>query len=137
MLPLLVSIPHGSAHIPDDILARMLASGEPEEELRRRILREGDPFTDEIFRIPGTRATINAGVSRFVVDLNRARDEGGENGVIKTTDFERRAFYAPGHVIGAEESEARLALYYDPYHRAVETALRAGHVNFFIDGHSM
>src|SRR5438309_2022271 len=118
MLPLLISTPHSSAHVPEGILASMLASGEPEEELRRRILREGDPFTDEIFRIPGTRATVNASVSRFVVDCNRTRDEGGENGVIKTTDFERRAFYPPGHVIGAEESESRLSQYYDPYHRA-------------------
>jgi N-formylglutamate deformylase len=137
MLPLLISTPHCSGQAPGDILARMLETGEAEEALKRRLLKEGDPYTDEIFRLPQARATVNATASRFVVDLNRERNEGGENGVIKRTDFARVPFYRGEYVLDEAERERRLSLYYDPYHRALETAIAAGGIRFFIDGHSM
>ncbi len=143
MLPILVSTPHSSPHVPHWILARMMQTGEGEAALRRRLLKEGDPFTDALFHIPDAETTVNAPASRFVADLNRERDEGGENGVIKLTDFERRAFYPTGYSLSAQEREARLALYYDPYHAALDKALRGGgsgnpdRIRFFIDGHSM
>jgi N-formylglutamate deformylase len=137
MLPLLVSTPHSSGHVPYWILARMLQTGENEAGLRRRLFKEGDPFTDALFHVPDADTTLNAPASRFVADLNRERDEGGENGVIKLTDFERRAFYPTGYSLSAQEREMRLSLYYDPYHAAMEKALRTGRIRFFIDGHSM
>ncbi len=137
MSPLLVSTPHSSGHVPYWILARMLKTGETEASLRRRIFREGDPFTDAIFHIPDAEVTLNASASRFVVDLNRERGEPGENGVIKLTDFERRPFYPTGYAISAEEREMRLSLYYDPYHLALEKHLAGGRLRFFIDGHSL
>jgi N-formylglutamate amidohydrolase len=137
MLPLLVSTPHCSGHVPHAILADMLETGEPPEALRRRLFGEGDPFTDEIFHVPGAAAILNAPASRFVADLNRERDEGGENGVIKLTDFDRRPFYPSGYAISPEARELRLSLYYDPYHQALAKALSGGRIRFFIDGHSM
>ena len=140
MLPILISTPHSSAHAPHWLLARMLQTGESETGLRRRLLKEGDPFTDALFHVPDAETTLNAPASRFVADLNRERNEGGENGVIKLTDFERRAFYPTGYALSAEEREARLAMYYDPYHAALDKALRggaSGRIRFFIDGHSM
>ena len=137
MLPLLVSTPHCSDQVPYWILAHMLRTGEPEEALRRRILREGDPHTDALFHIPEAAVTLNAPASRFVADLNRERDEGGENGVIKLTDFSRRSFYPSGYALSARERDLRLALYYDPYHGALTEAVRGGGIRFLIDGHSM
>lgn len=140
MLPLLVSTPHCSGHVPHWIFATMMETGEPPEALRRRIFREGDPFTDEIFHIPEAEVILGGLASRFVADLNRARDEEGENGIIKLTDFERRPFYPNGFTVAPGEKELRLSLYYDPYHRALEKALagRGGApIRFFIDGHSM
>lgn len=137
MLPLLISTPHCSGHVPHWLFASMTETGEDPESLRRRIFREGDPFTDEIFHVPEAAITVNALASRFVADLNRARDEGGENGVIKLTDFERRPFFPSGYVVGPRERELRLSLYYDPFHRALEKALVGGDIRFFIDGHSM
>jgi N-formylglutamate amidohydrolase len=140
MLPLLVSTPHCSGHVPHWIFASMAETGEDPEALRRRIFREGDPFTDEIFHIPEALMILNAPASRFVADLNRERGEVGENGVIKLTDFGRRPFFPNGYSVGPRERELRLSLYYDPYHRALEQALspagRAG-IRFFLDGHSM
>jgi N-formylglutamate deformylase len=137
MLPLLVSTPHSSGHVPYWILARMLKTGESEAGLRRRIFKEGDPFTDEIFHIPEAEITLNAPASRFVADLNRRRNESGDNGVIKMMDFDRRAFYPTGYSVSPEEREARLSLYYDPYHQALKKHLGSGSIRFFIDGHSM
>lgn len=137
MLPLLVSTPHCSGHVPHWIFANMAETGESPEALRRRIFREGDPFTDEIFHIPEAAVTVNALASRFVADLNRARDEEGENGVIKLTDFERRPFFPSGFTVSPKDRELRLTLYYDPYHLALEKALSGSTIRFFIDGHSM
>ncbi len=149
MLPILVSTPHSSGHVPHWMLARMLRTGESEAGLRRRLFKEGDPFTDALFDIPDAEITLNAPASRFVADLNRDRNEGGENGVIKLTDFERRGFYPTGYDLSAEERELRLSMYYDPYHAALEKAFlgggkRAGgrggpsdRIRFFLDGHSM
>jgi N-formylglutamate deformylase len=137
MLPILISTPHCSAHVPHWMLARMLQTGESEAGLRRRLLREGDPFTDAIFHVPEAEIIINAPASRFVADLNRERAEGGENGVIKLTDFERRPFFPTGYALSPEEREQRLIQYYDPYHAAMERALRGGRIRFFLDGHSM
>jgi N-formylglutamate amidohydrolase len=137
MLPLLVSTPHCSGHVPYWILARMLKTGESEAALKRRIFREGDPLTDLLFHIPEAAVTLNAPASRFVADLNRERAEPGENGVIKLTDFDRRPFYPAGYSISPEEREMRLAMYYDPYHMALGKSLGGGKIRFFIDGHSM
>jgi N-formylglutamate deformylase len=137
MLPLLVSTPHSSGHVPHWLFANMAETGENPEALRRRLFREGDPFTDEIFHVPEAAVTLNATASRFVADLNRERGEGGENGVIKLTDFDRRPFFPSGYAVSPQERELRLSLYYDPYHGALERALSGGAIRFFIDGHSM
>jgi N-formylglutamate amidohydrolase len=142
MLPILVSTPHSSGHVPYWILARMLRTGESEAGLRERLFKEGDPYTDALFHIPDAAVTVNAPASRFVADLNRERNEGGENGVIKLTDFDRRPFYPAGYAPSPEEREMRLSLYYDPYHAAIGKALSRGaeaadRIRFFIDGHSM
>lgn len=119
----------------------MLQTGESEAGLKRRLFKEGDPFTDALFHIPDADTTLNAPASRFVADLNRERNEGGENGVVKLTDFERRPFYPTGYALSPQEREMRLSLYYDPYHAALDKALRGGggggRIRFFIDGHSM
>ncbi len=137
MLPILISTPHSSSHVPYWLLARMLQTGEPEDLLRRRLFREGDPFSDVLFNIPDAEVILNAPASRFVADLNRDRTESGENGVIKLTDFERRPFFPTGYALSREEAEARLSQYYDPYHSALEKYLSSGKIRFFIDGHSM
>jgi N-formylglutamate amidohydrolase len=120
----------------------MLRTGESEAALRERLFKEGDPYTDALFHIPDAAVTVNAPASRFVADLNRERNEGGENGVIKLTDFERRPFYPTGYALSTEEREMRLSQYYDPYHAAIEKALTGGvdgknRIRFFLDGHSM
>ena len=139
-LPVLISTPHSSGFVPDDILSEMLGEGVRDEGLRERFLKrlffEGDPYTDQIFRAEGA-LHFNAAASRFVVDFNRRRDEGGLNGVIKLTDFSAKSLYPEGYRLSHEATEARLREYWDPFHRAIEHAMERDDILFFVDGHAM
>ncbi|MEM6561002.1 MAG: N-formylglutamate amidohydrolase [Planctomycetota bacterium] len=129
----LVTIPHHARHVPEQVLAAMAFEGGADRWLDR-LHDEADPYTDEIFDVPDA-TVVKATVSRFVVDLNRDRNDDGPNGVVKRTDFRGRPLYSPGQEPDAAEVEARLRKFYDPFESAVDAAL--DHADFFVDGHSM
>jgi N-formylglutamate deformylase len=135
--PVLISTPHSSAHVPHWIEVRMRESGEPEADLRRRLLDGSDPYTDQIFHVPEAACVLNAVASRFVIDLNRDPDEEGDNGAIKLTGFDRKPFYPSAYVLTVEERKRRARLYHEPYHRELAKAIADPNILFFIDGHSM
>lgn len=138
-LPALVITPHSSGHIPTEVLADML--GEKVFDSAQRQARldwmfsEGDPYTDVLFHSPLAHS-LHAPISRFVVDLNRHRDEGGNNGVIKLTDFEERPLYPKGFSLSEEAREERLGRYWDSFHTEVERMI-AGGIRLLVNGHSM
>ncbi len=140
MRDLLITVPHHAATVPLEILAEMLGDDVHDDATRlgllERIRRDGDPSTDELFRLPGARF-VTATVSRFVVDLNRARDDVGPNGVVKTTDFATRPLYPAGGEPDGQRIEARLRRYYDPFHAQVERELLRERPLAIVDGHSM
>ncbi len=139
-LPILVLTPHSSPHVPSDILAQMLGDDVFSKEAREKrlewLLLEGDQYTDLIYQAPEAY-NLHAQTTRFVVDLNRARNEGGENGVIKLTDFEKRSLYSEEFVLRAEKREERLRRYYDSFHAEVEATLATNDIRLIVDGHSM
>jgi N-formylglutamate deformylase len=136
-LPLLLSIPHGASEVPDDVFQEMLGCGQDAAALRQRILQQGDPFTDDLFSLPNVTHILRAPYSRFVADLNRARYEDGENGILKLCDFDRKPLYAEGYRISKTIREHRLQNYYDPYHSKMEAMIKNPEILGFIDGHSM
>ncbi len=139
-LPVFISTPHSSGFVPFYLLAEMLGDAVFNKEAREtrlsRLFAEGDPYTDAIFYAPGANH-LNAVVSRFVVDANRARNFGGPNGVIKLTDFSERLLYPEGFALSAAAAEQRLRRYWDSYHAAVAESLSRNNILFFVDGHSM
>lgn len=139
-LPIMVLTPHQSGYLPTEILAEMLGEQLYEKEARDERLSwlfdEGDPYTDIIFHLPEAH-NLHAPYSRFVVDLNRFRDQGGANGVIKLTDFEGRSLYPDGFVLSDEAREQRLRRYWDSFHQEVEASLRLHDIKLLINGHSM
>jgi N-formylglutamate deformylase len=139
-LPVLVLTPHSSGYIPNDILVQMLGEAMFSQEKRQQRLNwmfdEGDPYTDVIYYAPEAY-NLQALTSRFVVDLNRERDQAGENGVIKLTDFERHSLYPDGFVLSSEKREERLRRYFDSFHHEVEAMLEQHDIGLIIDGHSM
>jgi N-formylglutamate deformylase len=139
-LPVLVLTPHSSGHVPTDILAEMLGDDVFSAEVRKKRLEwlflEGDQYTDLIYQAPEAY-NLHAQTTRFIVDLNRDRNEAGENGVIKLTDFEKRPLYPEGFILAEEKREERLRRYFDSFHSEVETTLATNDIRLIIDGHSM
>lgn len=133
-------IPHASGVVPHDILADMLGDDVYDSEKRWERLSylfdEGDPYTDALFYVPGARH-IGGLVSRFVVDLNRRRDAGGLNGVIKLTDFSGKPLYPTEFKFSEQAIVERLERYYDPFHAALDRTLASDDILFYVDAHSM
>lgn len=140
VFPLLIVTPHNAGFVPQDILWDMLGEVSYHPAARQgfldRLFDQGDPYTDLIFHQPGAYH-LNASTSRFVVDLNRERNTGGHNGVVKTTDFDATPLYPSGFRLGAAEIEERLRRYWDPFHREIERVIRERSVKLLIDGHAM
>ncbi|MEZ4629797.1 MAG: N-formylglutamate amidohydrolase [Deinococcales bacterium] len=138
-LPVLVMTPHSSSHLPPQILAEMLGPNFLNETARnhrqRWLFHENDPFTDIIFQLEGAY-NLHALVNRFVVDLNRPRDYGGDNGVIKLTDFECRPLYPPSFELNASSREERLRRYWDSFYRDINALIQED-IRLSITGHSM
>ncbi|MGI8748369.1 MAG: N-formylglutamate amidohydrolase [Deinococcus sp.] len=134
-LPLLVLTPHSSGALPASVLYQMLGDEMFEtaarEALLRRLFLDGDPYTDLIFHVPGARQ-LNAPWSRFVVDLNRERGDGEDNGVVKRVGFDRSPLYPPG-VQPAEEE--RLRRHWDSFDLQVRAELEGARL--LLVGHCM
>ncbi|MEF2278056.1 N-formylglutamate amidohydrolase [Deinococcus sp. YIM 134068] len=135
---LLVLTPHPSGAIPADVLRDMLGEDVFDEDKRaaflRRVFLEGDPYTDLIYAVPGARS-LQAPWSRFVVDLNRDRDDVVDNGVVKMMDFDRHPLYPEGFALTSEAREARLRRFWDTFDAGVSAELAGARL--MIVGHSM
>jgi len=129
-LPCLISVPHGGTLVPPEVEDLIVLS--PEE-----ILRDGDPFTPELYDLPAVR-TVRTEIARAVVDVNRAPDDlppANPDGVIKShTCFGREVYRElPSPVLVNQLLER----YYFPYHRRLREALREGEILIAFDCHSM
>lgn len=117
--PLLISLPHDGEAIPDELLPRLTASA-------RRV-----PDTDwHVARLYAFARDLGASMlvpeySRYVVDLNRPPDNvslyPGQNttGLCPLVEFSGAPVYREGEEPTASEIEARVELYWRPYHQAL------------------
>ncbi|NUO54658.1 MAG: N-formylglutamate amidohydrolase [Polyangiaceae bacterium] len=145
-LPVVVEVPHAGVSIDPPSLAYMVAP-------IRSLGRDADLYVDEVFRGAASwgATLLVARLSRFVVDLNRARDdydghsaEGGmaENrprGLIWRTTTEGEPILL--RRLPRTEVERRLELVYDPYHQTLARLLAEKKAKFgfaiLLAGHSM
>jgi len=117
--PLLISLPHDGALIPDALAARMV------ESARRA------PDTDwHVSRLYALARAFGASIivpsySRYVVDLNRPPDDTslypGQNttGLCPAVQFSGEAVYLEGQAPTPEEVAERVELYWRPYHHTL------------------
>lgn len=137
-LPILVTTSHAGRAIPYEVLVEMLGAGATDPEVVSErvdwLYRQNDPFTDQIFHLPGA-GNVHAVVSRFVVDLNRDRSDRSRNGAVKDFDFDLVPLYPDGSERDEGAREERLLRYWDPYHETVARAAPAA--KLFVDGHAM
>jgi N-formylglutamate deformylase len=146
--PLLVEVPHAGLIVPEAIRHELLA---PEDAL----MRDADIYVDRLYQhAPQAGATsLVAKLSRYVVDLNRARDDldaatvsghpvgaGTQpRGVVwRATTDGRPVLLRP---LGYPELAARLERYYAPYHAVLQQQIdrlreRFGYV-ILLAAHSM
>jgi len=140
-LPLLVSVPHDGREIPDAIAARLSA---PALAL---------PDTDwHVARLYAFCRDLGASMlvarcSRYVVDLNRPRDDASlypgqaTTGLCPTKTFEGDPVYQSGKEPDAGEIRDRITRYWRPYHariaQYVEATLESHGYALIWDAHSI
>ncbi|PIN84746.1 MAG: hypothetical protein COV47_05760 [Candidatus Diapherotrites archaeon CG11_big_fil_rev_8_21_14_0_20_37_9] len=125
----LITIPHHSTSIPKKYLADFLLT---EKHMNRHL----DFGTEKIFELKGFDV-IKADASRFVVDLNRQRDDIREGqGVIITETWDGEPVLKES--LSSEKIEHRLKNYYDPFYTKLDSFLaKSTKPLFVLDGHSM
>jgi len=139
--PLLVSLPHDGSAIPEALAARMVPAA------------RGAPDTDwHVSRLYAFARELGASLlvprySRYVIDLNRPRDDTslypGQNttGLCPMVRFSGEPVYRDGEAPDADEVAARIETYWRPYHEALTgelQRLRALHGRVVLwEGHSI
>lgn len=138
--PLVISVPHDGALIPDDVLGLMNPA----------VLdsTDRDYLISEVFEFEGLNySKIKANYSRHVIDLNRpATGEAlyqnqAETELCPTTTFDFKEIYQDGMRPNQAEIKHRIELYWQPYHdqlqKLIERAKRTFGYCILIDAHSI
>ena len=128
--PVLVSIPHSSIRVPEEVKDIVALS---EEEL----LEYTDLYTDQIFNIDNVHL-VQYDVSRVIVDPNRAPDdiskehEQAAEGVTVSVTWDGKSVYTKEP--SQEMIDVLIKRYHDPYHDEIENLIPKA--RFLMDGHS-
>lgn len=122
-LPLLLSLPHNGAEIPEAIRAKLkpVAHGAPDT----------DWFVDRLYAFAREfgASILKPRYSRYVIDLNRPPDDvslyPGRNstGLCPLTAFSGAAIYQDGQEPDHNEIVHRRAQYWQPYHGALHAEI--------------
>lgn len=127
-LPLLVSVPHAGLKIPPEVENLCVLT-------TKEIIADGDEGAAEIY-LPlenAVSALVTTVVARAIVDMNRAEDDRGKDGVIKThTCWDIQIYKA---CPTEEMVKILLEKFYTPYHATLTQ--HAAHVQCGIDCHTM
>jgi len=126
---ILITIPHYSTLIPVEFRKEFLLE---EKHMNRHL----DFGTEKVFDLPGFEV-LKATSSRFVVDINRERNDLSEGqGVVITHTWDGEPVLKK--LLLPEEIEKRLSAHYDPFYKKLDEFLEKTKKPLFVlDGHSM
>jgi len=129
-LPFIISLPHCSNRVPEEIRPTFALSDKQIEE-------STDMGTKEIFGSIPAKAVVSARWSRLLVDLNRGPDQRDAKGVIALKDYHGRVIYREGCIPDKQETERRIKEYYRPFHDHLRAALDDKDIKGLFDCHSL
>lgn len=131
MKPIVVSIPHASTYIPDDV--RLLLKQD-----EKALMHDPDLYTERIYNATGV-TIVEAKFSRIISDVNRAPDEiytvglkRSEGVVLLSLTDGNDVFKTDPPMALMEEWVQR---FHAPFHAELSEAMK--NASFLIDGHSM
>lgn len=138
--PLVISVPHDGALIPEDILSVMQPA----------VLNstDRDYLIGKVFEFNGLAySKIKANYSRHVIDLNRPASgeplyqNQTETELCPTSTFDFKPIYHEGHTPDPSEIQRRIEQYWQPYHQQLTQLIQAAKEQFgfclLIDAHSI
>ncbi len=122
-IPILVSMPHAGADIPDDIAARLAPCALAKADT--------DWHLPELYGFLGQMgaSTIAARWSRYVIDVNRPPEDSNlypgmdTTGLCPLDTFGREQLYQEGCAPSGQEVQLRLQRYWRPYHDQLRAEL--------------
>jgi len=122
-VPLLISMPHAGTTIPADIASRM--------EPAALIKADTDWHMPLLYNMAETLgvSTISAEYSRYVIDLNRPKEDSNlypgqdTTGLCPVDTFAKQPLYRTEHLPDAAEIALRIEQYWQPYHRQLQSEL--------------
>jgi len=129
-LPFVISLPHCSSRVPEEIRTNLMLSDEQIEE-------STDVGTKEIFGDIPAKAVVCARWSRLLVDLNRGPNQRNAKGIIALKDYHGRVIYREGCIPDEQETERRIKEYYRPFHNELKAVLDAQDIKGLFDFHSL
>lgn len=130
MFPFIVSIPHSSHRIPEEMRPSMALT---EQEIWDSV----DIGTEEIFGTLPAEVVLRAAWSRLVVDLNRDPGRRYNKGVVAKTDYHGRLIHRPGAFPDESEVRRLIRLYHRPFHKKLAAALQDPSIRAVFDCHSL
>ena len=129
-LPFVISLPHCSGRVPEDMRPTLRLSDE-------QIAESTDMGTKEIFGSIPAHAVVRSRWSRLVVDLNRGLHQRGSKGIVALKDYHGRAVYRNDCAPDKKKTESRIRDYYRPFHDELKAALDDLTIIGLFDCHSM
>lgn len=128
-LPLLLSVPHAGTEIPIEAKPYCALTSS-------QIVADGDEGAAEIYALADhVEAHVTTTVARAIIDLNRAPDDFGTDGVVKTHTCWQEPVYSP---FPPEETvQALIERYWKPYHQQLQDLGASGRFLLGVDGHTM
>jgi N-formylglutamate deformylase len=122
-IPLMVSNPHSGTFIPPEIAETMTEAA--------LVRRDTDWFLARLYDFPilANAASIKANLSRYVIDLNRPRDNESlypgqqTTGLCPLITFRQESIYQSGAEPDDKELQKRIEHYWQPYHDQLNSEL--------------
>ena len=126
-LPILISVPHAGLEIPEEVRDKCILK--PQD-----LIEDSDIGALEIYNFDSdVAAFMTTNIARAIVDLNRATDDFGADGVVKTYTCWGIPIYQK--TLLKDQTKSLLDRHYWPYHTKL-TAL-SKNVLFGLDCHTM